>query len=356
MLLSNRHRSFSKFGAVGSFIVALSLLFLSAPMAYAQSANRALKMNPKAYTGKRAWWLNYQYFPELTIFGQSDDTIPDVKHRYSFFLNGGYAGFNFRRSDAESEAKFGIGAGFRYSHFVSPNWGFRTGLGFNYSSSSASMGPFRDKFVKIDQEFDIVRYKFNFESVKENYDAYLLDIPVQLLYQWKRFVAGAGLKISMPIVVSYDQLMTGVNTSAYFPQYDTYIDDSWVMGCGNYGNIASDNKFVVAPVICLLSADLEYLIPLKRKYAIGVGAYVDYSISSVIFRKSRLTNNVGDQESMVSTTNEVPIEVVTNSLMSALKNNEADRVVPNIKYLNVGIKVSFNINSYGPPKPKTKPY
>ncbi len=356
MLLSNRHRLHSKLGMVGLFMVVLSCLCLTAPVASAQSANRALKMNPRAYTGKRAWWLNYQYFPELTIFGQNEDTIPDVKHRFSFFLNGGYAGFAFKRSDATAERNFGLGFGFHYNHFVSPNWGFRTGLGLNYSSSSAKMGAFQDKFVKIDQEYDEVRYKYDFESVSEDYDAYLIDIPLQLVYHWKKLMVGAGFKMAFPLVVGYNQSMKGVTTSAYFPQYDDYIDDSWVMGCGYYSQFASDNKFAVAPVVCMLAADVEYMFPLNRKYSVGVGAYIDYSISSISFRKSQLTDNVGDQESMVGTTNEVPVSVVTNSLLSGMKNYESDKVVPVIKYMNAGIKVSLNINSYGPPKPKTKPY
>lgn len=351
------HRFVAKCRLVGLLLVALSGLCLLSPVASAQSASHALKMNPNAYTGKRAWWFNYQYFPELTIFGQSDDTIPDVKHRYSFYVNGGYAGFDFKQSEATSDKKMGLGLGFRYNHFITPHWGFRTGVGFDFSTTSSSMGALKDEYVKTDQEFDQVRYNYDFQSVAEDYRIYLLDVPLELVYQWRRLMAGAGVKVAFPVSVAYSQSMSGVTTTAYFPQYDNLVDDSWVLVCGHFNELKSDNKFMVAPLICMLTADLEYMIPVNRKYSVGVGAYIDYSISSSFsFRKSQLADELTDQESMLGTTNEVPVALVTNSLLSGKKNLESDKVVSNIKYFNAGIRISLNINSYGPPKPKTKPY
>ncbi len=338
-------------------LACMLLSHISMPVSYAQSAAAALKMNPKAYTGKSAWWYNYQYFPELTIFGQSDDTIPDVKHRYSFYINGGYAGFEFSHTPASAQKSLGLGFGGRYNYFVSPNWGFRTGLGLDYAKTTAKMGEFVDDFLKTDQESDQVHYHYSFSSVEEDYDIYMLSVPLQLVYQYKRLMGGFGIKPAFPISVAYSQTITDINTKAYFPQYDVWVDDSWVMACGDYPYVPTSNKYMASPIVILATADLEYMIPVNRKFSIGVSAFIDYSInSSFSFRKSQLSSVYTDQNSMVGTTNEVPISLVNNSLLSGKKNYESESVVQHIHYMNAGLRVSLNVNSYGPPKPRTKPY
>lgn len=314
-------------------------------------------MNPNAYTGKRAWWLNYQYFPALTIFGLNDDTLPDVKHRYSVYVNGGYAGLNFSGSQATTDKKMGLGLGFRYNYFVSPHWGFRTGLGFDYMTSSAHMGEFSDEFVKTDQEFDEVRYNYNFESVDEDYKFYMLDVPVELVFQTSRIMAGAGVKLAFPVSVAYSQNIQNVQTEAYFPQYDVLVDDSWVMACGSYSSVKTSNSYQAAPIVFLATADLEYMIPVNHKCSVGIGAYIDYSISSSFsFRNRQQSDSYTEQTSVIGTTNEAPVALVGTSLLSGMKDDESNKVVSHIKYMNAGLRISLHINSYGPPKPRFKPY
>lgn len=357
MFIGISHKVKTKGNGLLQLVLVVVALLLASPLASAQSASSALKMNPKAYTGKRAWWLNYQYFPELTIFAQNEDTVPDIVHRYAFYVNGGYAGLGFVGAGPSSDRKFGLGLGAQYNHFINPHWGFRTGLEFSFASSDASMGSLKDVFLKTDSESDQIRYHYDFSAVTEDYKVYLLNLPIMLAYQQKKIMAGAGFKLAFPFSVKYDQSVSNIYTKAYFPQYDVWVDDSWVLGCGSYASRKSSNKFVAAPIVLLGSADVEYLFPIGQKYSLGVGAYIDYSLSSSFsFRRNQLDNVQTEQNSMVGTTNDVPVFIVTNSMLSGMKNYESDNVVSHIKYFNAGVKVSMIINSYGPPKPKTKPY
>lgn len=357
MSSGNSHTGVGQHGFLLQLLVAVAALLLASPLAQAQSAHAALKMNPKAYTGKRAWWYNYQYFPELTIFAQNDDTIPDVAHRFSFFANGGYSGLRFSGSESSAQQNFGFGLGVRYNYFLSRNWGFRSGFSYSFATTDACLGAMADKFTKIDQESDELRYQYSFSSVDESYKLHLLDVPLQLVFQHKQLVAGLGVKFAMPVVVSYSQTVTDVKTEAYFPQYDVWVDESWVLGCGRYPVVESQNKFKAVPIVTLATADVEYMLPLNSKFSLGLGLYADYSLSSSFsFRNSQLGVERSSQSSLVGVTDQVPSSVVTSSLLSAMKDDESKHIVPHIKYFSAGLRVSVNVNTYGPAKPKTLPY
>lgn len=313
-------------------------------------------MNPKAYTGKRAWWYNYQYFPELKIFGQSTDTIPDLQHKISLWAGAGLAGFSLEQNNIHIDGKWGMTFGARYNYYFTNNWAMRTGFSFAYAQSDGSMGYFTDSFTKTDQESDEVIYNYDLASLVENYDIYMLDVPIQLVYTWRRLDFGLGIKVAYPVAVAYTQSLDDVHTQAYFPQYDALITDSWVMGCGEYAEIKGDNKYLSAPLLFMGTFDVEYELPIGSKYSVGIGAFVDYSLSDFAFRHRQLDNLHTEQNTIVGTSDEAPIFLQNASMLSSKRNFESENVVRHMKYLNAGIKLSFNMNWYGPPKPKTKPY
>ncbi|MBP7781073.1 MAG: hypothetical protein KA051_02985 [Paludibacteraceae bacterium] len=330
---------------------------LSAPLAVSQNTHRTrLKTNPKAYTGKRAWWLDYQYFPELQKIGLSDDTIPDLRQRLSFYLSGGYAGMTASSGDADFERKFGVGFGGRYSYFFSKIFGFRSGLDFSYARSSSSMGAYSDYYYKEDEEHDLIRYDYSLKKLNETYNYYMLSVPVEGVVQFGKFNIGAGVKLGFPIVASYSQTAESISNEAYFPQYDAHIDDSWVLACGKYDKVKSSSSYVACPLLLLGTLDVEYFFKLNEKYSVGIGAYVDCTLGSSTMRNKDLSGSKPSETTVLSTSDGVPAQIVSTSILSSKRDNQTKSVVDGSDYFSAGIKLSFNLNWYGPPKPRTKPY
>ena len=340
---------------VAGLLVAIIATLLCGAGAQAQSRS-ALKMNPKAYTGKRAWWLNYQYFPAWQTIGIQSDTLPYVRHRLQVYANGGYAGISFKKvSTLDFERKFGLGLGAAYSYFFNEYVGFKTGLGFSYAQSKGSVGEFSDRYQKIDEEHDEVIYDYSLTSVHEDYDIYMFDVPFEVVGRYKRFSLAGGVKVDMPVALKYTQNMTAVVNGAYFPQYDAYVDESRVLMCGQLGNLHSNGTFIFPPVVVLLTGEFMYDIPVTKKYSVGVGAYVDYSISHLVVRPKDMSHHK-THSTLVSTSDIIPVHIETNSILSSQKNMETESVTTDVRYFNAGIKVSLNVNWYSEPKPRILPY
>ena len=130
--------------------------------------------------GARAWWLDYQYFPELQKIGLSDDTIPDLRQRLSFYLSGGYAGMTASSGMLILNENL-VGFGGCYSYFFSKIFGFRSGLDFSYARSSSSMGGISDYYYKEDEEHDLI-LRLLLEKLNETYNYYMPSVPVEVWF------------------------------------------------------------------------------------------------------------------------------------------------------------------------------
>ena len=336
-------------------VVAFALAFLSVSESVSAQTSHKNFTKKNAYTGKSAWWLNYQFFPALEQIGLSDDTLPDLKHRLSFHLGGGYGGMRFRDDFVDYSMKGGGQIGARYSLFLNKYFGFRTGLDFSFSTSNAHADYFEDYYTKIDEENDELRYDYSIDEVDEKYRLYLFQLPVQMVGKFGNFTTGLGLKFAIP-VLAYDQTLSGITNTGYYPAYDVLVDDSWVIAAGYYKNLASEHSYTRCQVIFIATADVEYDIKLNDKLSLGIGAYFDYSTSPLSARGRHITDAASAGEALLSTTNKVPVQFEGKSMVSAMKENESNEVVYDIRYFSAGLKVSLNINWYGDPKPRFKPY
>lgn len=338
-----------------AFLFAGLVVLLLGASAHSVEAQNKTYYNRNAYTGKRAWWLNYQYFPALEKIDVSDDTIPDLQQRLSFFAGIGYSGLRLKQDEVDFKMHVGAQIGARYDYLVCKHFGFRSGLDISFASSEGYLDNFSDYYYKVDEEFDEMEYMYSFSRVDEDYKLFLFDIPLQLVFNANRFSVGCGLKVALP-VLAYKQNVQDIHTSAYYPQYDVLVDDAWMIACGSYPSLKSDNSFTRCQIMFIGTLDMSYDFKISDKYSVGVGAYVDYSASHLGLRGRMLSDKITDENAVLTITDKVPVDIVGKSFLGASKNDLHEDIISSIRYFSAGIKLSFNLNWYGPEKPRTKPY
>lgn len=345
----------------GIFIVVATLLMLmSTTTVYARNPRRqpnktSLLVDPKMYVGKRSWIYTYQFFPDLD--GRLVDSskvhkpVPFNRHRFSFFGQGGIAGFRVNSKTVDFDQKGGWGLGAHYTHFFNPYFGVKTGFDIVHSTSIANVGAFGDKYTIVDSEQDVTEYSFTVGSLTENLKHMQLEFPIMLDFKEKRFDCGLGLKVGLPLKVNYDQEANDVIQTAYYPQYDVHVDESWVLGCGRFETVSEKSSFKQTPVFIMFAGDAQYSIPIGDKYSVSIGGYCDFAFLGISAKKSHDEHyndiDTYDTKTLVTISKSVPAEIVSESIMATSNHNK--KIVSNVLFINFGIRVSFNIN-YGSEK------
>lgn len=333
----------------------LSCIVLLLFVSMGQTASAQYRSKYKPYTGKRAWWYNYQYFPALEKIDINPDSLPDLQQRLSFFIGGGYAGLRLNDATPDYKMKWGGQLGARYTYLPCKHFGFRTGLDLSYAQSDGAMDAFSDYYWKTDQEHDRMRYDYSVGNVDESYTFIIPDVPVELVGLFGHFSVGLGMKLAVPFM-SYKQTMSDLTTSAYYEQYDVLVDNAWMIAAGHYDEVKGDNKFTRCQVMFIGTAEIDYDFKVNSKYSLAIGAYLDYSASTLGLRGRQLSSSATSTSALFNVTDEVPVSIEGKSFLAAQRNDQTESIVSSDRYFNAGIKVTFNLNWYGPEKPKTKPY
>lgn len=340
-------------------VVPILLMLMSVSTVHARNPRRqptktSLLIDPKMYVGKRSWIYTYQFFPDLD--GRLVDSskvhkpVPFDRHRFSFFGQGGMSGFRLNSKVVDFDQKFGWGLGVNYTYFFNPYFGVKTGFDLIHSTSIAKIGAFSDEYTIVDSEQDVTQYKYSVGAVNEEMKHMQLEFPIMLDFKEKNFDCGVGLKVGVPLRVNYDQKADEVVQSAYYPQYNVHVDESWVLGCGEFETVSEVSSFKQTPVFVMFAGDMQYSFPIGEKYSIGVGAYCDFAFLGISAKKSQDTHyneiETYDSNSLLTISKSVPVELVSESILASRNYKTNQKIVSNLLFMNFGFRVSFNIN-YG---------
>lgn len=318
-----------------------------------QGTYTTLLKDPKMYTGKASWIYTYRFFPEIDgrLVDSSKIHIPEeyFQHRFQFYGQGGYAGFVCNNSSVNFDQRLGVGAGFLYNHFFAPRWGIKIGAGVTVALTKASLGAYSDTYTIHDGEGDQVDYFYSVGGVYEDLTLYQLDFPLEVTYQRKKFNCGFGMKVGVPITVSYDQEADDIVQSAYYPSYDISVDESWVLGCGTYKSLIDGSSYTQSPVFVMATADMEWMIPVGTKNAISVGVYADYAFCGISpssrHNSSPHSRHKHKTGTVLSVSTDVPVNIYSESLLASQHGSTQKRLVSNLMFNNFGIRVAYCINT-----------
>ncbi len=340
-------------------VVATLLLLMSTSTVSARNPRRkpvqtSLLKDPKMYVGKRSWIYTYQFFPDLD--GRLIDSttvhkpVPFMHHRFSFFGQGGMSGFRTNSRMVSFDQNVGFGIGLNYSYFFNPYFGIKTGIDMVRSTSDAGIGAFSDEYTIVDSENDETVYTYSIGGVSEHMEHLQLEVPIMFAFKEKNFDCSFGLKVGVPMKVKYDQKDDDIIQTAYYPDYDVHVDDSWVLGCGTFQTVSQVSAFKQTPVFVMFTGDLQYTFPINDKYSISVGAYCDYAFLGISAKRTKDEHfkeiETYDTNTLLTVSKTVPVELVTESILSSRSYISNKKIVSNVLFSNFGLRVSFNLN-YG---------
>lgn len=337
---------------VTTLLMLMSAATVSARNPRPQPRKTSLLIDPKMYVGKKSWLYTYQFFPELD--GRLVDSskihkpVPFTHHRFSFFGQGGVSGFRYSSKIIDFEQKGGFGVGATYTYSFNPYFGLKTGFDLIHSHTIATVGAFSDQYTIVDTELDETVYSYSIGTVVEDMKHMQLEFPVMLNFKEKKFDCSVGVKVGVPLKVNYDQQADNIVQTAYYPQYNVKVDESWVLGCGSFPSLSTISSIKQTPVFVMFAGDAQYSIPIGKNYSIGIGGYFDFAFLGISAKKTKDNHfkeiETYDSHSWVTITKTVPVELVSESVL-AVKNSSANqKLVSNVLFRNFGLRLIFNLD------------
>lgn len=234
----------------------------------------------------------------------------------------------------------GIGAniGVGYVYHWRYDAGIHTGLGIRYAHSAFESGNIEavsvGKMTAYNNTSSATRtthYLSTITTVREDYDALFLDIPLQIIRQKGRFYYEYGFRVVLPLSVTaaYDYGETIVGAGLDIDGFGTYIQhpmevDRIKPQHEQYTVGTLKGRGMAYPAYLALTVSGGYCLTLKSKQTLHIGVYADIALNRTC---------VGGTGDLLSLDND------KSRFRPVLQSNLAS----SLRYASVGIKVDYNL-------------
>jgi len=314
---------------------------------------------------KKVFFLTLLVMPAIA-FSQS---------RFEMSLRGGASMLMYQSEYGKMMPSYNLGVDFYYTYLSQKYVGFRTGVACDVSQSKFHMSDYNDYYSCIDYTpvsgmagvgGDKMNVRYSIRDVMESHNQIYLSVPVQLAITAGNFAMFVGPKFAFPMYAAYKQDLSGVKVSVEYPDYGVVVDgdnkvynsnlekSSYFSYKDNIAHATSLNKMQNLNI--MLSADINYYIPMSKKSGIGLGLYVDYGLplypKNAVWelQKGEKTWRHGllyidDPTSSASAT----MYRAHNSVLDAVLVQGSDvpssvsHLITGINYLSCGIRLSYYI-------------
>lgn len=224
-----------------------------------------------------------------------------------------------------------------YTFLWSYAGGFHTGLGIQYAGSafasdgveSQTMG-YMTAYSNEQSATRHAHYTANTSSVREDYHAWYLTLPVQLAYQQDHFWMNYGVKIMLPLSFSakYDYGVTTIGAGYDFDGFGTSVDvpvevDRLDTRSGTYDIASLTGGINGYPAYAALALSGGYRLALDHQHTLLFGFYLDLALNRT---------HAGGANNMVT--------LGTNyACRNALQSN----VVRSLRHIDCGISMTYSL-------------
>jgi len=210
-------------------------------------------------------------------------------HEFSLHIGGGLSTLRYQPTIGEQSNNFDKQFGVGYAFFVSPRFGFATGLelafysaDFELKSLVISNPKARDLYYKDSPED--FEFRSNLSSYTEEQTAVMLQLPLMLQIQTEMgFYAMAGVKFAIPLSGSSSGKGDFINSGHYEAHQGEFTDINF-RGFGTYKNRKAENheNFETA-----MFASMEMGVKWRFEDGLSLytGVYFDYGLNSVLKKK-----------------------------------------------------------------------
>ena len=207
-----------------------------------------------------------------------------------FNIGGGLHNLSYSLLNGTEKGQAGYTLNAGYSYFFTPDWGFRTGLGFQNFSSVSTLN-YLSSSPDTDSDGEAYVFKANYTDLKERQQVLLLDIPLAIQYRHtlsKKFglLASVGAKVAIPFSSTFKTTGGEFVTTGYYSQWNVELSDMPQHGFSTMTNSFTGNTALKLSYMGI--ADLGGLFKLSEKLDLYVGGYVNYGLNNVLKADTKL--------------------------------------------------------------------
>lgn len=225
-----------------------------------------------------------------------------------------------------------------YTYLWNRKMGFHTGLGVRYAGGGFGAynveGQAMGYMTAYNNEHSATRrthYTATLSSVRETYDAFFFEIPLQLAFQKQHWWMNAGLKVLVPLYVfgSYDygptSLGAGYDIDGFGVDVEVPVEVDRVDGLqGDYTVCDIKGDGIAYPIYVAFALSSGYRMALDEKHMLQFGVYFDIALNRNVMGGTYYWLEIDDGVSQQQM-------VMQNNLEQSLR------------YCDFGISVTYNI-------------
>lgn len=206
-------------------------------------------------------------------------------------VGGGFHNLSYNIQNGTEKGQLGYTLNAGYSYFFTPQWGLHTSLGLQSFNSLSTLNFLQSTPNVVDADGDSYTFKANYINWKEKQQVLFVDLPLEIQYKHAigdkiSLLAGAGGKISMPILGNYKSAGGEFVTTGYYPQYNVELSGMPQHGFSTFTNGFSGNLSVKPSFMAI--ADLGGLYKLTDRLDLYAGVYVNYGLNNILKADSKL--------------------------------------------------------------------
>ncbi len=208
------------------------------------------------------------------------------KGEFSVYLKGLNSKLNIgMREYGDSDTRFGAGAGLQYSCCFLPGWSFSGALEYQSYRSETILDNFADSYRMNDAEGDDMIFRSSASRYHERQSVGMLNIPLWIQWESKaqstKLFAATGVQLGLPLAANYTATASYLETSGYFPQWDTELTSPRFMGFGSWDTKHSGKEKLKLKNSYSFLFEFGFKQQLQATRHLYVSAYVELGLNDL---------------------------------------------------------------------------
>jgi hypothetical protein len=210
-----------------------------------------------------------------------------LNSQLSTYIIAFFISISFAQTSYEFDLHYGFGAselsfnsvpGIAVSIYPFGNIGFSAGLEYSWRWQTKTDEFKEENPATTDSEGDSLIFRYTVDKYTEKMYGRILQIPILFKYSDSLLYMAAGIKIGIVQNTSVDISYKGLETEAYYPQYDLTLTAPQYQGFGAQGDSSIKTKISSANLLMLtLEGGMKFW--LSNNFALLAGVFADYSIN-----------------------------------------------------------------------------
>ena len=207
------------------------------------------------------------------------------QHELSAYVSGVFATLRYDVHQGFNSSADNAGVGVAYAYALNPHWNLGLGAELQSYNNRTIIDGLSDNYATTDIEGDDFQFNYSAQRYEERQYVHYLNIPLTVSYQTKgdytRFYASAGVQLGIAVQQEYSTLARGLQTSGYYPQWNTVLEAPGFMGFGEFGDQDKGRQSLELNNSYSLIAEAGIKQLLNPKNAIYLGAFITYGINNI---------------------------------------------------------------------------